>query len=386
MPALCEACDGEGVRELYGRRGPRQGSCPTCSGRGILKGTVPFLTEPRVAIVGGGLAGLALAVALQHRGIPCRVYEKDPSLDARHQGYALTLQQGSVALQSLGVEVTGASPHRHASFDSSGTLLGCYERPDGRGARSKFRPANIVLPRNAVRTALFDALSPGTVLFDTGWDFGTAEVVVAADGVSSGDTECVGFVVVLGRCPASAQRPWLQGATWQAVNGETRIYVMPYEDDVAMWQLSWPCDDKVNDALTTSLERVKGWFRDVTEVVASTRPEDVVSYALRSAVKVQARRDGCIAIGDAAHAMTPFKGQGANQSLLDALDLARTLRRVLVKGSCREDELEAFARRMEARVQPKLDQSRQAARLLHSPAALAHGDEVRADAARRTLT
>ena len=47
----------------------------------------------RVAIIGGGIAGSALAVLLQNRGICCRIFERDRSPEARKQGYALTLQQ-----------------------------------------------------------------------------------------------------------------------------------------------------------------------------------------------------------------------------------------------------------------------------------------------------
>lgn len=47
-----------------------------------------------VAIIGGGIGGLALALALWRRDIPCKVFEKDASFDSRRQGYGLTLQQG----------------------------------------------------------------------------------------------------------------------------------------------------------------------------------------------------------------------------------------------------------------------------------------------------
>lgn len=37
-----------------------------------------------LAVVGGGVAGLAVAVALQRRGLPCRVFERDPSCTRAH--------------------------------------------------------------------------------------------------------------------------------------------------------------------------------------------------------------------------------------------------------------------------------------------------------------
>jgi NAD(P)-binding Rossmann-like domain len=54
--------------------------------------SVSAVTLP-VAIVGGGLGGCALAVALQRKGIPYVMFEKDSHFASRKQGYALTLQQ-----------------------------------------------------------------------------------------------------------------------------------------------------------------------------------------------------------------------------------------------------------------------------------------------------
>jgi salicylate hydroxylase len=47
-----------------------------------------------VAILGGGIGGLALALALSRRQIACTVFEKDEDFSTRRQGYGFTLQQG----------------------------------------------------------------------------------------------------------------------------------------------------------------------------------------------------------------------------------------------------------------------------------------------------
>ena len=52
--------------------------------------------EWKVAIIGGGIAGCALARALQQHGcFDCVVFEKDTAVDSRHQGYGLTIQQAT---------------------------------------------------------------------------------------------------------------------------------------------------------------------------------------------------------------------------------------------------------------------------------------------------
>mgnify|MGYP003315502966 CR=1 FL=1 len=62
----------------------------------------------KVAIAGGGVGGLALALALQHRSINCKVYERDADASTRKAGYGLTMQQGGRALDALRDELLGA--------------------------------------------------------------------------------------------------------------------------------------------------------------------------------------------------------------------------------------------------------------------------------------
>ena len=56
-----------------------------------------------VAIVGGGIGGLALALALGRVGVRSVVFEKDGSFGARSQGYGLTMQQGMRTIRRLGI-------------------------------------------------------------------------------------------------------------------------------------------------------------------------------------------------------------------------------------------------------------------------------------------
>ena len=94
-------------------------------------------------------------------------------------------------------------------------------------------------------------------------------------------------------------------------------------------------------------------------------------------------------IGDAAHPMSPFKGQGANQALLDALSLAREIFK-----SChsqmnwretglRECILTGFETEMLERSATKVEDSAAAAEFLHSEIALYEGNEPRGKVLKR---
>merc|ERR1712232_1069825 len=75
-------------------------------------------------------------------------------------------------------------------------------------------------------------------------------------------------------------------------------------------------------------------------------------------------------IGDAAHPMSPFKGQGANQALLDAVLLADILEdSVWTHGPCAgfDAALPRFEREMLKRSASKVVASRKVAAELHSP-------------------
>jgi len=95
----CRACDGSRLIAAS----PSDSTDGTKGETGKAKQASPQMHPGvSVAIVGGGIGGIALAVALQHCDIPCTVYERDMSFEERKQGYGLTMQQGARALRSLG--------------------------------------------------------------------------------------------------------------------------------------------------------------------------------------------------------------------------------------------------------------------------------------------
>jgi 2-polyprenyl-6-methoxyphenol hydroxylase-like FAD-dependent oxidoreductase len=82
----------------------------------------------QVAIVGGGIGGLALGVALKHRGIPYTIYERDESFAQRRQGYGLTMQQASKAVKSFGIRTLseGITSTKHVVHTPDGNEVGSW--------------------------------------------------------------------------------------------------------------------------------------------------------------------------------------------------------------------------------------------------------------------
>ena len=450
--AVCPACDGEGdvaptelsarqrKRLAHSGKAPARQPCTACAGRGVVPGTSSPGGPPRVAIVGGGLAGCAAALALKQRGVACVIFEGDASQNERPQGYALTLQQGTKALRSLGVVVRGTTPNGHASFDSNGNTLGAYAPTQTGQSRSHMRSANVVCPRRRVRDAVACSLdvtygrrcvsvADGVVTFEDGTSSGPFDVIVGADGVRSRIAQnkptYLGYVVALGIAPSEAVPSHLRHQTWQCLDGvANRMYSMPFDgntdastdpaDDVesttgderVMWQFSWRESEDNARLLAKAggvaireavLNKCRDWASYVPHLVSETAPEDIVAYALVDVDEVRCVVDDrTVLIGDAAHAMSPFKGQGANQALVDGVELARRLYRVPalrpidapppVAPLSVQEALLDFEEECIARVTPKLNMSRQNAQLTHSISALAVGDVPRAEAARAALS
>ncbi len=156
------------------------------------------LSELRIAVVGGGLAGLAVALSCQQAGIAnVTVYERDVCFDDRRQGYGLTLTNNPKGpLAKLGVLdeciARDCPSHSHWIFTPSGRIRGYFGRAfDSREVdRSKSTGGNLRVPRQDLRQMLLDKLLPGTVVWGKRLaDYEEKEHEVQATFTSSQDTE-----------------------------------------------------------------------------------------------------------------------------------------------------------------------------------------------------
>ena len=176
------------------------------------------------------------------------------------------------------------------------------------------------------------------------------------------------------------------GTVVQVSDGRTRFYAMPYREGEYMWQLSYPCDEATaashrSSVLSTAQSLVGSWST-ASQMVSSTAPGMATGFPVYDRTPVRNFRGGksnrVTLVGDAAHPMSPFKGQGANQALLDGLELARHLSSRLSASSPASDlGLADFEEKMYDRSSPKVLKSREAAIFLHSEVVLREGDVTR---------
>ncbi|WP_431167168.1 FAD-dependent oxidoreductase [Tenacibaculum halocynthiae] len=422
---------------------PRNGIslCANCTGSGLTSAANRPIADkesyPRIAIIGGGIGGVALAVACLHRKIPFTLYERDSSFDTRSQGYGLTLQQASKAIQGFGITSLkkGLVSTKHVVHKTNGEIIGEWGAKKWLATDTKknTKRTNVHISRQSLRLELLEQLNSYNTVqwnhqlidFKESENNGvqlnfnvngevknvTTDLVVGADGIRStirkkliGEKKTplryLGCIVILGICPLkdleNLNSPLLDSFTvFQTANGIERIYMMPYDKDTIMWQLSFPMTEK--DAIKLSKEgrqalkeeacRRTQWHHPIPQILATTHESKISGYPVydRELLTPDLLEKGkqITLIGDAAHPMSPFKGQGANQALLDALSLARKIFKhcgPLSKWKeigIRKSVLTAFELEMLTRSASKVKGSAAAASFLHSDIVLQKGNKTR---------
>jgi 2-polyprenyl-6-methoxyphenol hydroxylase-like FAD-dependent oxidoreductase len=335
-----------------------------------------------IAIIGGGLAGLTLALILHRNGIPSTVFELDATPDARRQGGMLDMHEeaGQFALRQAGVydefhELVLHGGEATLILDRDATVL--FEDGGTHGGRPEVDRGQLrglllnALPDDAIRwdakVAAVRALDDGTheVALADGTTF-TTSLLVGADGtwskvralISGVTPQPLGLTFVEMHVPVSVDTTVAGNGSMFALADGRGILSHRGSDHslhVAAAMTDEPTTDR--DALLVRFER---WSPALRALIAdSTGP--AIAYpinALPSGHRWQ-NRSGVTLIGDAAHVMSPFAGEGANLAMLDAAELAAAI----IEGT----PLERFERAMLERSSVASEESLATQRLCFAP-------------------
>lgn len=298
----------------------------------------------RVAVVGAGIGGLAVASGLQRAGAEVIVLEKAARFLPRGSGLSL-FSNGFAALRSLGLE----ERVREITADGPPSVPCGVRRADGTRLTT-FAPATVadlrIVDRTELHRALLRDLAPDTVrpgirveaTTRDSLDLGPSglledwHVLIGADGIRSR---------VRGSHAADPGPAYCGYGAWRGITaspvelpdaGETigrgeRFGYSPLRDGRVYWFAVRPAADDDQPEPGELLERYGRWHDPIPELIATTDPARIDYQPierLAHPLRTYARGSAAL-VGDAAHAMPPTLGQGANLALEDAAVLVSLL-------------------------------------------------------------
>lgn len=302
-----------------------------------------------ISIVGGGIAGLALASCLDQSRFDVTVYEKRPELPT--VGTVLAMWPNAQrALARLGVlaearavsPVLGSGSIRNAAGEPWVTVNG--GELFGMSRVDLLRLLDSAVPGTVRRVAMHLQALPG----DEG-------LVVGADGVHSmvrrqvwsarTDARVTPYIAVRGTIPADVNLEEV-GEYW----GRGDLFGIAASPGGTNWYASWrsdlgPNEIDVAQALDQARLRFAGHAPAIRQVLAPANPELSLAQRIWTTPPLRSYvRGAAVLVGDAAHAMTPNLGRGACESLVDAVVLAD-----LLNSLPREKALAAYNRQRRLR-------------------------------------
>ena len=321
------------------------------------------MKDQDIVIIGAGIGGLTTALALQQQNFKVRIYEQAATL--QEVGAGLTLSpNANHALNFLGLEsqlaeasiIPRSGGVRHYK---TGEMLVINDRSTT--PRERYGADYLQIHRADLHTILKDAvLANDPSCLHTGYKlesmqqsddgvtacFDNAEtiscdVLVGCDGIHSTVREVLfgkeeprftGYIAWRGLVPTEQLPPDIINPDSAICAGPEQTFTRYAIRDGALlnyiaiakrsgWEVeSW----SVRSEVTEILDEFSDWSADVKQMIAATPADKLFKWALFDRDPLPHWNEGRITLlGDAAHAMLPFLGQGAAMAIEDAVVLAR---------------------------------------------------------------
>lgn len=332
-----------------------------------------MIQNKKIVIIGGGPGGLTLARLLQVQGLNVKVYERDEDRGIRIQGGALDLhtESGLAALSKAGLMEAFKTHYRPGAelmriTDNQATIH--FDEHQG-GRNSDFGDKNHrpEIDRGPLRDILLNSLQPNTIVWDSkfqkmekmkdGWNIffenGTAtyaDIVIGADGANSKIRPYVtdikpnwsGITMIEGSIKNSAEtapniHKLLRGGKIFAFGNDKTLIVSSKGDGSFGFGTGCKTDEdwvKNSGIDFKDNKQVLAWFKkeyaewspiwyelfENADTLFIPRPQYCMPLDLKWAAQ-----SNITLLGDAAHWMPPYAGEGVNMAMLDALQLSEAL-------------------------------------------------------------
>lgn len=341
----------------------------------------PTTTTSGVAIIGAGPGGLVLARLLHLAKVPFTLYEAEPSRTSREQGGSLDLHEesGQLALHAAGLysewkKLARSEGEDMRVGDKTGKLF--MEEVDTHGSAN--RPE---VDRIQLRGLLLDSLPQGTIQWGhkvrlistsskgkgkhevhletaSGTFTESFDLVVGADGawskvrpllsdtnphystISCLDTRirsvdtlhpAISKLVGQGVYFACSDRKAL--VAQRNGDGSIRTYIMLQKPETWLKDVGVDWSDAVAAKNYMLEEEYKDWSDELKALITHADPDIVARPFYMLPIDFSwTSKQGITLLGDAAHLMTPFAGEGVNLAMADAVDLSKAIVKASTEG------------------------------------------------------